>query len=205
MARVISLTVLVVTLTACGLPTAAGSCSPLAPTDVLYLDGTGFFQAAFDFVKCESTSITATDLVADGILAVLAPSPGFDEVGLVSFAQQHLEPLGLHPINVYYYILSEDRVGVAHIPVEGSLEESLASAEETYRRIHPPDEEPNSGTPVPYVLLLEVVSTDEDELTAALAALASSPYAFQIGDAATAPPPFDPARDRMVQERAEDL
>lgn len=205
LARFIGLAVFVATQTACGLPTGAASCTPVAATDVVYLNGDRFFQTAFDYVKCESSSIIPADLVADGTLAVLAPTPGFDEAELVSFVQQHLAPYGLRPINVYYYILSQDRVGVAHLPVDGTLEESLESAASVLQRIHPPDEAPHEGTPVPFVLLLEIAATDEPGLAAALVALANSPYAFQVGAAPSAPPPFDPARDRVAQERGQDF
>ena len=203
LARTVAAVALISLSSACGLPTDAQSCRPVAATDVVYLDGARFFQAAFDLAKCESADITVAELVEDGTLAILAPSPGFDETELVGFVRQFLEPAGLRPLSVYYYLLTADRVGVAHIPVDGSLEESLDSAAGVLQRVHPPDEPPLPGDPVPFVLLLELVATDEQSLTAALDALASSRFAYQLGYAQSAPPPFDPARDRLAEERSE--
>jgi len=203
--RDVALVALIISTMACGLPGDAKACKPMSATDVVYLDGARFFQAAFDQTKCESSAITASDVVGAGTLAVLAPSPGFDQVNLVVFVEHFLEPAGLRPTSVYYYMLSEDRVGVAHLGVIGSLEESLESALTQLQTAQLRDETTFDGTPVPFVLLLEVEATDESRLAAALAALAESEYAFQTGRATSAPPPFDPARDQVARDRSEEF
>ena len=170
-------------------------CAPAAPEELLTMNGERFFDASFALALCESAAISASDAIEAGFLTIRAPRPGFDEFELVSFAQE-LVSHGIRPIAVHFYVLDDDRVGIAQLGVRSSLVETLDTATAQLTAAFSEDSRTNAASRVPYVLVVGLQGANLDEVSDALAALRGSAYAFSLGSLQGVPPPFDPARDR---------
>ncbi len=188
-------------IASCGSAADVSACQHVGGSDRVLLDGTQRFDASFAEVQCESAAIDAGDVVDSGSLTIIAPSPGFDEDQLVAFVTDSLEPAGLTPTAVHYYVLSDDRATIARLGVIGSLADAFEAATRTLQDSFAEDGRPGATDRVAYVLQLETGTIEPDLLVRAIETLRDSDYAFLVGKhGTTIPPPIDPARDRSSAE-----
>ncbi len=192
---------LALVIASCGSVGDVSACQQAASSEGVLFDGAQRFAATFAEVQCESAAIDAGDVVDAGSLTIIAPNPGFDEEQLVAFVSDWLEPAGLVPAAVHYYVLSDDRVTIASLGVTGSLPDAFRAATRTLQDSFAEDGRSGATSRVAYVLQLETGTIELNLLVRAVGALRDSGYAFLLGKhGTTIPPPFDPARDRSSEE-----